>query len=783
MKVSEVKTHNRQKTIRQKFFYNVTFSCCNLYYYQRGQYYKSKGNKKMKTKQLICLAAAILTLSACAQNDPQPERSETQQLSYRSSRTVSQNDTDGEMQGFSHDPVSGRMYCLISRTEYSGDSGTSEFDLISMMPDGSDEKIISLGSGSIDMICPDFAADGTGYYIYSDYSSDKPTLYLKKIGSDGSELSSIKLEDITAPGFENGYYPRGICAAPDGIYVNFYDKIAVFDYDGKLINAFSDNNMNNWTMLKGASGAIYTWSYGDNGFELHRIDISADEPAINVPLPFDSPVYDQSVYPVSGFGDTELFISDGMSLFSFDPDACTKEKVLDWVDSGISIMEVSKIFPSKNGFVCGGSAFRSEKPCVYSVYLTQKEQEEKTELILAGDNYSLDSFIRNQAVCFNRDSEKYKVTLKTYPDDDTQALNMDMLSGNVPDILMMGTDISSGIYASKGIFADLYEFIDKDSELSREDFLPNLLKACETDGHLYTFSDRFKVFTVLGKTSVFGDKQGITIEELKSISSGRPETAESFPGSCKNDILDYALYMSGDRFLDMQNGTCDFTCDYFIRLLEYANEYMNSVDMDSYFDDAFWGRYATMYADESALLLITFLADYSDIYAIEHDNFGEPVTAVGFPCESGFGSTFEMDTSFAICSSENEEGAWEFVRTLLLPEYQDYTDSFSVRTDSNAKKAETAMTHEPGRYRAPITLMGHMMLSSGSDADIGEPSEQDIGKVNRLISSVESIHKYNYTVTDIISEEASRYFSGAISSKEAAEAIQGRVMIYLSESY
>jgi len=48
---------------------------------------------------------------------------------------------------------------------------------------------------------------------------------------------------------------------------------------------------------------------------------------------------------------------------------------------------------------------------------------------------------------------------------------------------------------------------------------------------------------------------------------------------------------------------------------------------------------------------------------------------------------------------------------------------------------------------------------------------------------VQNIHKYNTTVSDIISEEASRYFNGNISSKEAAEAIQNRVQLYLSESY
>lgn len=735
----------------------------------------------MNKRTILCIAAAVL-LCACSGNAPVSDTQSMEALPlYRSTQTISQNEVTGEIEGYSYCPASDRFFYLSCSSEYTDDSSRSDYYLGSISPDGSEQKSIHLASGDISLTCPDFTSDGTGYYIYSDHSAEKGEYFLKKTDSEGNEISSVRLEDITDTGFENGYYPREICAAPDGIYVNCYDKIAVFDYDGKLIKTVSENNMNNWTMIKGASGAVYTWSYSGNGFVLSRVDISAAELVKAVDLPFEE-IYDQNTYPVSGFGETELFMTDGVSLLSLDLEACTKEKVLDWVDSGVSVMEISKIFPAENGFVCGGSSFPSEKPCIYNVYLSDEKPAEKTELILAGDEYSLDAFIKNQAVCFNRRDDEYRVTLKTYPYGDIQALNMDMLSGKVPDILMLNINTPSDIYISKGIFADMYEFIDSDSEISREDLLPNLLKACETDGHLYTFTDRFKIFTVLGKTSIFGDRQGITFEELKSIAAQRPESTEIFPGSCKSDILDYALYMSGDRFINMKEGVCDFTSDHFIKLLEYANEYTDAQDMESYFDDGFWDRYSTMYADESSLLLISYLTDYGDIYALEHDNFGESVTAVGFPCDEGSGSTFEIDTGFAISSLNNREGAWKFVRTLLLPDYQDYTDSFSVRNDSQEKKAKKAMTPDPERVFDPITLMGHMMLSSGVSG-IGEPSREDIDKVNAVISSAVSVHKYNPTVNDIISEEAARYFSGAISSKEAAEAIQGRVQIYLSESY
>ena len=732
---------------------------------------KRKDIQKMKklTVKAVCLLASAAMLTACAQNGKtQPDTEAVKTLNYISTQSISDSKAMGEIQDFSYSPASDRLFFR----SYLMTDDSAEYYFNSMKSDGSDFRSRLITDDRRSEIS--FTADGSGYYVSTIYNDDGQTCTLVKTDAEGNDVSSLPL---SPEGIDNDFYVDGICAAEDYLFVNCYNNIYVFGYDGSFICKMSAENMSAWNMVKGASGTVYVWSYS-NGFVLYKADMTNKE-LVKAALPFDE-VYSSDTYPVSGYGDSELFITDGTTFYSYDPEVGTKTELFNWIDSGVSIMEVTKIFPTEDGFICGGSAYPSGRPCAYKISETAEKPAQRKELILAGDEYSLDPYIKNQAVNFNRRDSEYRITLKCY--NDIQSLNMDMLSGKTPDILMIGNETPADTYVTKGIFADMYEFIDSDSELSREDFLPNLLKASETDGKLYTFSDRFKVFTVLGKTSIFGDKMGITTEQLRNIAAQKPSGTEIFPGSCKNDILDYALYMSGSRLIDIKKGTCDFTSDYFIGLLEYANEYMSSLDTDAYFDDSFWDRYATMYADESSLLLISYLNDYADIYTFEHENFGEPATAVGFPVESGIGSAFEIETGFAISSSVNKEGAWRFVRTLLLPDYQDYVNCFPVRNDSLQKKAEKAMTHDSSRVTNPITLMGHMMLSSGT-MGIGEPAQADIDKVNAVISSVQNIHKYNTTVSDIISEEASRYFNGNISSKEAAEAIQNRVQLYLSESY
>ena len=59
-------------------------------------------------------------------------------------------------------------------------------------------------------------------------------------------------------------------------------------------------------------------------------------------------------------------------------------------------------------------------------------------------------------------------------------------------------------------------------------------------------------------------------------------------------------------------------------------------------------------------------------------------------------------------------------------------------------------------------------------------------EVNMLIdyfSTVDTIARYDESLTDIINEEANNYFKGTKSVDETASLIQSRASIYLSEQY
>ena len=101
----------------------------------------------------------------------------------------------------------------------------------------------------------------------------------------------------------------------------------------------------------------------------------------------------------------------------------------------------------------------------------------------------LDWNMRDAIVKFNRASNTHRIVVRDYSeyntDDDynaaIQKLNTEMLSGKLPDMIDINTySMPVEQYAAKGFLTDLYELIDADADLSREDFVQPVLKALES---------------------------------------------------------------------------------------------------------------------------------------------------------------------------------------------------------------------------------------------------------------------------------------------------------------
>ncbi|MGN1416982.1 MAG: hypothetical protein ACI4XF_09070 [Oscillospiraceae bacterium] len=748
---------------------------------------------KGRMKTLIAAASAVammLQLTACGgKNEEVPE---TEKLSaestfeYKSASAEITEEIMGEFEGFEY--YDGRIYFL---SEYYPDEegDSSEYYLNSANTDGSgfSSKLLSPLGRNI-LTEPKFDENGRGYYIeLNTESADKDTeiytYFLNEIDAEGNIIAEKDITDIVTGGDADSFFYPDITAFSGGnIYVtDGYSRILVMTAEGEPVCDIREDIMVQG-LVPDSDGKMYAYIYDPNGaYDFRGIDTESGILEEGVKLPM-YPWYNRTV--IKGSGDNEFYVSDGTSLFGYKHDdengplKGNSEALLEWVKAGISVMEVTDIFSDGDTFIIAGKSHPHGFPKISVLEKQPVNDIGKKEIVLAGTEYAIDGYITDSVIKFNNTNSEYYVNVKKY--DDIEQLNLDLVLGKLPDILISDSYVSVDSYISKGLFADMYEYIDSDPDISRDDFLPNLLSACETDGKLYRFTDSFQIYTALGKTSVFGKDNGITIERLNEIAAERP-SAETFPGVTKSEILNYALELSGEEYIDRRAQTCNFGSEQFVKLLEYANTYPDNVD--DYFDDDFFARFNTMFKNEEALLMTAYLHGYRDIYRYENIEFGEEVTAVGFPCESGTGTSFIADSGIAISAgSEVRDGAWQFVRTLLLPDYQDgITESFPIRKDSLEKAAQTAMKHDPNHENTAVLTMGEMMLASSSNENIGEPKQEDIDKMNDIIALAEGLMCCDESITEIINDETAAFFAGSKSAEETAELIRQRVTLYLNE--
>lgn len=351
--------------------------------------------------------------------------------------------------------------------------------------------------------------------------------------------------------------------------------------------------------------------------------------------------------------------------------------VVNFVNSDLDLQGVSRVIEAGDGRIAV-QAYGSE--FILTTYILEmvdpKDVKEKTELVLGG--YYIDFDVRSQVIKFNKENDKYRISIFDYSqfdleDDDYEnstgltRMNTDIASGNAPDIMSLSEGMPVESYISKGVFEDLTQRYDDDKEIDKSDFLQNVVDAFRTDGKMYLIVPAFTVTGVSGKTKYIGDGKDLTIEKAKKIAESqgiRPE--RMFGVTERSTILSSAIEFSGNQFIDMEAHSCNFNTPEFEKLLEFVKTIPTEITEDMYQD------IYTQYLGDKALLSIQYLNSMYDYYYMTRDMFGDlDVTVTGFPSEKNQGPSVAGTMKLGVSSSTSEpDGCWSFVRRFLLPDYQ-----------------------------------------------------------------------------------------------------------------
>ena len=524
-----------------------------------------------------------------------------------------------------------------------------------------------------------------------------------------------------------------------------------------------------------ADGTVASIGYGDNGCELRPLDISSMKEQTDKAIEIPSET-------ISVLDEKNILITDGSSVYKYNLDTKEKEEFFNWMDCNISSSSVSSYGVLSDGriaaYIQNWNSNGNQTEIALIKEVDASEVADTINLTLACMWSGSD--IEEKVIAFNKSQDKYHITMKSYGDgtdeyeDAVNNFNTAVTSDSNIDLVLFN-DYSQAInFTSKGLNADLYELIDKDPELSRDDFLPNILTACEYDGKLAILPQTFTLQTVIGKAEDVGTTPGWTVADMKALLDSKPEGTQLFWGMDRTTALTTLMNLGYNDFINWEDASCNFDSQEFIDVLEFSNMFPEEFEYTDDMEDS------TILLNTGKQLLDTYyLSDFEQVQ-MYRTIYGGPTTFIGYPTTEGNGAMLNLNNIIGISNNcKDIDGAWQFLRTLYLPQKDSSDDNngygFSVRKDEFEKYCQNAMKENTD---GPTTYgWGNF------EVEIQPATQEDVDQVKDLVYNTTAVSgAVSNDITNIINEEAAAYFSGQKTAEDVAKIIQSRMQVYLSET-
>ena len=611
--------------------------------------------------------------------------------------------------------------------------------------------------------------------------------YLNVYSAAGELLARSEIKKIDEN--DDYYFLVGIAADSSGnIYLASETVIDIYDKDLKLTGSIKmEGDDYASDIFVTDDGIVYAcvWSEGPEYDMPYYRQVLQDQRNLGSEIPGPENMWgNPGIAPGHDF-----YYDNDRGVYAYDFDTQESIQIVDFLESDIDFYNYNCTIPVSETRMIGVTY--NDDYTMNFVFLEKvpPEQVVDKEIITLGMMYA--SFnVRSEVVAFNKANDQYRIRIIDYSDYYTEEepeagvtmLNNDIISGKAPDIILIDTEMPVQSYMEKGVFYNLNEFLETDPEVSKEDMAANLIALGSIGEDTYILSASFGIGTYTMKESLTSGNGSITLEDLQRLES--QYNCLALQEFTKADILSMALEMSSDRFLDLEEGVCNFHSPEFCAILEYANKYPEEINYDS-MDSEYWMNYETAFRENRALLNYQHLSGFSYIAEDEQGRFGEKMAFVGFPGSGG--SCIYPYSRFAISANSNHpEAAWEYIRQYFTYEYQTESD-YMYGFPANLKAMEAAMQKatEPFYYydENGNKVEEDRYYYIGDQQILIEPLTQErVKEVQDFVLSIEKEHYYNAEIMSIITEEAAAYFAGQKTAQQAADIIQSRVDIYVKEN-
>ncbi len=619
------------------------------------------------------------------------------------------------------------------------------------------------------------------------------TYYLTKMNLQGERIFSTNLNEI--PEFktrweEDGYFyvSELMLDKEKGIYVNAMGLLGKFDLECNFREMMEESK---WDELSAANfimlndGRVAAYMYEDDGIVLALADLENGTLGERYKVPGRS--YEFSYYPGVGY---DLYMADSNSLYGYNIGDEDKTMLMNYIDSDLATYNVYNVvgINERQFFAfCDG-----ENVPVKFTKVDPKDVKDKKQITLATvyTNWQ----IRQEVVEFNKSNDEYRITIMDYnslygTDEDYMAglnkLNTDIVSGKVPDILVVEENMPVNSYINKGLFDDLKPYINEDQDIDMNDLMPNVIEAFSTDGKLYTLMPSYYIETLVAKTSDVGAERGWTVQEAKDLLASKPEETQFINNVTREEMLDACMSMADGQFIDWESGKCNFNSDEFIQMIEFIKSFPEEVNMDEVEDD-YWINYDAMWREGKVITSKVGISNFNYYNYLEKGTYGEKITMIGFPTSAGDGSVIHPTFQLAISSkSPNKEGAWTFVRTFLLEEYQAGETNYNLPISiKRLKELAEEATQRPYYIDEKGNKVEYDETYYIGEVEIVIPpmTKQETEEFMEQLYSFTEVYHHDDSLINIIKEEIAPYFKGQKSAKDVAAIINSRAQIYVSEN-
>ncbi len=610
---------------------------------------------------------------------------------------------------------------------------------------------------------------------------------VRKMDTAGNQVYSMPIS-MNAENVST--YVMDMEAGKDGalfLYMNQYSMdgmsdeylVVAFDANGNESGRCKMNSYGNGLTVL-ADGRVGVMAWNDNG----NYVIEVVNPQ-NMQIAEEIDLGDNYVNNMVPLDEENYLVTDNGGLYKFNLTTKEKELYLNWMDADITSNSVRGFQLLDDGRILVATqtydyvTYEQTSELAYIEEIPAEEAANIQTVTLACINS--DEQLEQRVIKINKKNPQTRIRVKQFYEDYGDMDYEDAMAGfmtamasdpNVDIVFFNGASPYADMmnFAAKGLLIDLNQFLESDAELEREDLMSSVLNACTYKDKLVGLPTSFSVSTVIGKASDVGTEPGWTFAEMKALLDSKEPGTQLFYGVNRDWALNMCLNLGYKQFVDMENVNCNFNCQEFIDVLEFAKMFPEEFQWEEGVDQT------TLWNTGKVLLADFAISDFAELQLYEVI-FGDEMTYIGYPTTEGNGALMSLGQSFGITKNcKQTDVAWKLIREYFLPQETDgrgYYYGFSIRQDDFDKLCEEAMNRED-----------NWSWGWGDfEVEIQPATQEEIDEVKDIMANITAVNgAVSSEIMNIISEEAAGYFSGQKTANQVAETIQSRVWVYLSET-